>query len=191
MVFPFPFRYCLILHSRQVEVRLLTRPLVHPIGLPFAQPIERWAEDQRKCSAERSSCLAWIVTYSLPFGSPSVIIPFLARTYGMVSPSTIVLVPYTFFCTALGSFGEFCLSKQLPGSLLFVEPNFPFGILAIPVRSVARFPGALLLHHPCAFSLTQNVPAIRRCPPVSLAPLYSSSVSAFCPLSHRHQTILD
>ena len=78
---------------------------------------------------------AWIVTYSSPFGLPSVITPFLASTHGMVSPSTVVLYR-TLFCTALGPLGELYFSKRLPEPLLFVEPHFPLGTLAIPVCPV-------------------------------------------------------
>lgn len=83
----------------------------------------------------------------------------LTYTHGMVSSSTIVLVLYTFWHYA-GSFG-ISPFRQLPGPLLFLDPRFPLGILAIPVCSVANFLNALPL------------------PPFSLDPDY-------LPLSHSH-----
>ena len=149
-----PFRRCSILHFHQVEVQLLTCPIIHPAVFLFVWSIELWIESRRaprKHLAKRSSCRAWIVTCSLRFRSPFAVIPFLARTHGMVSFNYCIGILH--FCrTALGSFGEFYLSKQLPGPSLFVVPYFPLGILAIPVRSVAHFPWCLPSSPLCVIS---------------------------------------
>jgi len=116
-----------------------------------------------------------------PFGLPSVITPFLASTHGMVSPSTVVLY-LTFFTRRWGPLVQLYFSKRLPEPLLFVEPHFPLGTLAIPVCPVTHSFGALFLSHLRAFSPPQNVLETRLCLPVNLLLLYSCSTSTFYPL---------
>ena len=98
----------------QAEVRFQTRPLVHPPpfypfdpsnGGPKASSKEGF--DQ---AVEKSSCVDRL----------------LPRTHGMVSPSIIVLVPYT-FSRGTGPYGGFYFSCQLPRPSSLVEPIFHFG----------------------------------------------------------------
>jgi hypothetical protein len=94
------------------------RSRVHAAAFFSFGLIEGWVEGRRvrrKRPVKRyKSYRAWIVNCSSRLGPPSVVAPFLVRTHGMVSPSTIVLVPFT-FCTAPGSFGEFLPFYTTPG----------------------------------------------------------------------------
>jgi len=99
MVF-FPYRRCLMLHFHQVEVRLPTRHLVHSVAFCSLDPLNGGLKagelegsvqsSDRELSVIHGSSLASVHSVRRP---PS---PSLAHTHGMIFPSTIVLVPFTF-----------------------------------------------------------------------------------------------
>ena len=117
--------------------------------------------------------------------------PIFPHAHGMVSPSAIVLVLYT-FCVALGSFGEFYLFKQLPGSSLFVDPHFSLGYWQYQYA-----PSHVYLVFPSSPTLVRALfPKMRMrldvyLPVNNLILLYSFSVSAFSPFTSppNHPTL--
>jgi len=105
MVF-FPCRRCLILHFHQVEVWLPTRHPVHLAPFCSLDPLNGGLKAGELEGSVQSSDRELSVVHGLSLASvfsvrrsPS---PSLAHTHGMVSPSTIVLVPSTFFAWRRG-----------------------------------------------------------------------------------------
>lgn len=182
---PFGGAWCLMLYFRRVGVRLLslTHRLIHPTAFSFVWPAKWWVGGRhvrRKHSVKRSrSFHAWIVIYSSPFGLPSAIIPFLASTRGMVSPSTIVLY-LTLFCTALGLFGGVLPFRTTPCTAVVCRASFflrDIGNTSMPRCTLLWCPPS----RPCTFSSSRGALAIRLFP-ANLVLLYIFSISAPYPL---------
>ena len=151
MASPFPFWHCLVHHFCQVEAWSQTRPPVHSTTFLFVRPSNGGSEGDREVTVR-------VPRLSVP---PS---PFLPRTHGGFS-SNCCTGTLNFFRTGLGSFGEFHLSKRLPGPPLFVEPRFFLG--GIGNTSMLRHPSArcsppssllcMLFPSKCACNLTSPI----------------------------------
>lgn len=106
----FSFWHCLYFTFCQAAVRLPIRPFVRPLLFCF----ERWVEGRRarRVLSSGRGVVPGSSLVPLPFGWSPMTSPLFSRTHGMVSPSAIVLVHYT-FCTALGPSGSFAFPNNL------------------------------------------------------------------------------
>ena len=115
----FSFWHCLYFTFCQAAVRLPIRPFVRPLLFCF----ERWVEGtaSSKGSIKRPRSCARIVACSLTFRLVAHDLSFvLSHPWNGFSFGYCIGTLH--FLHGTGSFGEFCLSKQLPGPSLFVVP---------------------------------------------------------------------